>query len=749
MTKTRIPYIVPLITGSFALFIPLIGTLHVDSALLASLGGCFWAGWSACSAGGGSRNDVKEASILSALVLLAGLPLLAGDVVTGCFSTDGLLFWLVYPVPSVFLGYAAGRMVRRWHISQCRLWTIFGLTVPAFVVPLYELLSYPQIYLFNHVWGGWPGPIYDESAGVNSATFYFRLLTVLWIFLLWNIPAAVDKHRRSLAVVMISVAGLAIGYTQLDRAGVLSSYSYLQETLGGHVETDNFDIYYDRRSYSDDEISRIALEHEFYLDRITRILQVDKPGADNRIESYLYAHAWQKKKLVGAKFTSYVPVWLERDQLHIAKQQLGSLEHEMVHVLAKSFGNRLFNASWSVGMIEGLAVAIAGGSSSHSTIDQMVVAEKPYPGADELKRTFSPLGFYAGRSGVNYTTSGSFVRFLLHTYPVKNLKKAYRTADLTGALQTDWETLTKRWHVSLDTVAIDSIDRRVAGRIFGIPSLFEQTCPRVQTPFARVWDSYRLHRAEKDTAGMLQSLDEAIQYAPASGGVQIEWAFYHLVSGADERVCNRASLQDSTIELQLLYADACRLDNRLEEARMHIDRAESLLAANPDSLLIPALDVRSDDKQWNLYNTLRYRHYWLSDDEFRSAHYRTKIRAVRQAFEQNNSRRIAGYADLLLERPLQPRYFDLYLDLVHYFGYRTEFQAATSWLERLTKLPLRARYRERLQKEKEWINFMESLSAERENISPGIRSSVSGLGRSPSHLAAFACLHEALTKGQS
>src|SRR5699024_7554185 len=149
---------------------------------------------------------------------------------------------------------------------------------------------------------------------------------------------------------------------------------------GASKSTTHFNSYYDEASISEKEIGLIAREHEFYLRRVTDRLELELPASNHKIASYLYAHPWQNKKPAGAKSTSYVPLWLSQDQLHIARQQLSSsLKHELVHSVAKRFGNRLFNGSWSIGLIEGLAVAIDGGSSPTTTIDQAVASEKPYP----------------------------------------------------------------------------------------------------------------------------------------------------------------------------------------------------------------------------------------------------------------------------------------------------------------------------------------------------------------------------------
>lgn len=712
MRISRIKYLIPIIIGGIALFIPLLGNFHIESAVLVSLIGCFWAGWKACDPILKTDDDFRTALTIAGYLYLSGLPLLVTDLFTGCFSIHGLGFWLIYPLPGTFFGYAIGRLARMWNISRRRLLTFGILLVVAAGITVYELFTYPQVYFYNHVWGSWPGPIYDETVELGKANLFFRTLTILWISLLWNIPAVDRNNKVSMVIVILSVASLGLGYTQLNEMGVLSSTSYIEEQLGGIEETEHFEIYYDLERYSNEEITRLALRHEFYLDQITDKLQVNKPDSNAKIQSYLYANPWQKKKMTGAKFTSYVPVWLKRDQLHIAKQQIGgSLEHELVHVVAKRFGNRLFNASWSIGMIEGLAVALAGGSSPRTTIDQIVVSEKPYPGSEELQHAFSPFGFYGGRSGVNYTTCGSFVRYLITGYPVENIKKAYRLANIPEAYDTDWEKLTEEWHQVLDTVEVDTIDRQVASRIFGIPSLFEQDCPRVQSDFARAWDHYRLYRAGKDTARMLHYLDKALRHSAGAPGVKSEWVFQHLIAGHVDTVTTAIAPQDTSVDLQLLYADAFALADDWGSAQRHLERGRMLFAQNPDSVHEPAIATRQDERQWRRYLELRYEGRRLGDSEFAESYYRTKIRAIRQAIDERQWNYLENYGRRLLQYPLHMRYFDVYLDLIHYLGYRSNFETAHLWIDRLKEEPLRPRYRERLQKEEQWIFFLKAQNS--------------------------------------
>lgn len=696
---------VSLLIGVFLLFIPLLGDFHIESAMLASLVGCFWAGIRACNSS--ETEDFFVALRIGGTLFLVCLSLLINAIFTGCFSIDGLAFWLLFPLPSVFFGYAVGRLFRSWNVPYRRLLTVFVLITVGFGILIYELLNYPQVYFFNHVWGGWPGPIYDEAVRVSGSAVFFRSLTVLWAVLLWHIPL-LNKEKYAKWIVGFAAVSILIGNTQLAEFGVTTPRIHLQHVLSGQKTTDHFELYYDQRLYSDYEIDLLAKEHEFYFKQIADQLELPPRDSADKIESYLYAHPWQKKELVGAKFTSYVPVWLQQDQLHIAKQQIAtSLRHELVHILAKQFGN-WYNASWSAGLIEGLAVAVDGGSSGTSTIDQLVVSQETYPTAQELEQMFSLWGFYSGRSGVNYTTSGSFVRYLMENHPIEPLKQAYATGRISEAYGVGWETMAEDWKQSLDTIETDTVDQQVASRVFGIPSLFEQKCPHVISDFAKAWDNYQFYLANRDTAEALTFLNQAVAKADSAIPAKTEWSYRHLVIGDPAKVRKAASLQDSTVDLQLLYADAFALSKNWEQANQHLKRAKNLFAENPDSLLKPAIETRNDKRQWQIYRQLTYHRKLPDAATFSEANHRTKVRALRQVIKREQWQRFEPFAKQMLNDRFQQLYFDDYLMIIHHLAFRDKTNLASRLIEKLSEMPLRVRYRERLQQEKDWIKFLQS-----------------------------------------
>lgn len=697
----------PLLAGLLMLPIPLLGDFHIESALLVSLAGCFWAGWKGATLKGG-QTDTKNLLFIYTSIYLAGVPLFVYALVMGCLGIHGVGYWVLYPVPGVLFGYSLGRLLRRCGVPFRRLLTMTALFLVAVGIFLFEFFSFPQVYFFNHVWGGWPGPIYDETVTLGWSLVFYRALTMGWAGLFWYLPAFY-RNRKAKLVVLGCLVGLGAGYSQLPEMGIITPRRYLQQQLGGHKATPHFAIYYDRDHYTPDEIGFIAQKQEFYFRQIAEGLDIGWNDRTPAIESYLYAHPWQKKKLVGAKFTSYVPVWLDRDQLHIARGQIeGSLKHELVHVLSKQFGNRLFNASWSIGLTEGVAVALAPEVSSLSTVNQIVASEKPYPSAGEMAHSLSPLGFYGGRSGVNYTQTGSFVQYLLESYPVEQFKEAYPCGDIEEAYPVSFDSLVAGWHGVLDTVRVDSTDRRVAEQLYGFPSLFEQACPHVQSDFARLWDRYRYQMAEKDTAGALGYLQRARDIAPGNLYLKNRWAYLSLKRGRGNAVRRQSSRADSTIEGMLLYADAAMQQHDAAAAQQFLERAGQMLAksANEDPHLRAAWQMRRDGAQWRWYRRIVYGGETVADSVFSGLAHRVQMRAIRQAMRRQRGEQMIRYAELASTGRPDSLYFEVYVDLIEHLAYYENTMLARRWIDKVASMPLRERQRRQLQELRAWVRFL-------------------------------------------
>lgn len=707
MLKKALPYLIPVLLGIALLPVPLLRDFHFESAALAAVIGCFWASLRAAKAV--SDKDFFHSLKVLGFLYLGGLPLFITSLFTGCLTFDGFGFWIFIPLPSVFLGTAIGRIMRTYKFPFPGLFTVGVLLFCGVGVWVIEFFSFPQVYFYNHIWGIWPGPIYDEAVQLSGSFLYFRWITFLWIVLLWMLPNW-SQNLQTKFITGLALISLLFSYLNLDEAGIISPRESIKARLGAVHQTKHFDLYFDKDFYTPAEIQYWAAKHEFYFREINDLLNMEWPK-DWKIESFLYAHAWQKKKITGAKFTSYVPIWLEQDQLHIAKQQLeGVLKHEMVHVLSKQFGNDLFNGSRSIGLIEGLAEAIAKDASSQSTLHQIVAAEKPYPSAEDMQSALSFSGFYSSAGAISYTTAGSFVEYLLSNYSTDTFKKGYASADLSSAYDTSFSALVNSWHQTLDSTALDSVDQQVSEFIFAQRSLFEKNCPHSISKEMKLWDEYRFLLTDQDTAAAYQKLDDLYRLFPQNHLVKDAWVRAQLMRGNYEQASDAITPKDSLLGLQVLKADALFLAGQIQKADSILDHISPKIQQSEARNFRFTLQLRADSVQWKYHIQRRYQNIFPDNSAFVELNLPNRMLSLNKALMENRESLTRLYATLLLDHNPDSHWFNIYETTIDRLAFWGAFDAAEQWIDLVDKESLRLRYKERLEEQRKWLRFIKAES---------------------------------------
>ncbi len=700
--KRVIKYLWPLGFGALLLFVPLLRDLHLESALLISTIFCFWGGWKASKTK--RFSDFEIISGLALKVLLISIPLIIHGIFAQCLMWTGVGLWVLLPIPSILFGVSIGRFYRKMSLPLPKLLTITTISFVAVGILAYEFFTLPQVYYFNHVWGAWPGPIYDEEIRITAGLLWFRLTTLLWIVLIWWLPT-ISSSKKSISIVSISGILIIISLFIQPQLRISTPRSFLKSELSEVIKTEHFHIYYDASNFDPDEREYWAARHEFHFRQIIDILEIDWPE-NQIIESFAYANAWQKKDLVGAKFTSYVPVWLEQDQLHIAKEHLeGVLKHELVHVITKQFGNDLINASWSIGLVEGVAEAIAKDASGVSTLDQIIAAEDPLPTTEQIAAAMSLTGFYVSASSISYTTSGSFVSYLLENYPIDHFKEAYASTDIESAYELPFDTLVTRWKAQLPVTEVDSVDARISQMVFSQRSLFQMSCPRKIHPILRGLDDLRFYESLGNSSNSLTTINSLFNDFPDVPLIKQLWNGYQLRNSNSIGVINSTSTSDTLFSQQLMRADALFIEARQNDAYSIIDelRADSIYIN--DISAQESFLVRTDSLAWNTFINARYKNTFVDITSFQSLPEPLQWLSIRRVVDGNDNELIPQYAEEMLSKELEARWFETQISLIDKLVYLDQFNLAQSWIDKLLSNDLRDRHIERVEEQQEWLDF--------------------------------------------
>ena len=633
-----------LLAGILALFVPLVRNFHLESAIAASL---FSAIYLIIAIPKKSLHELKNPHktvflwirSLTPLLFLA-LPIAVYDLITGCFSVHGLGFWLLIPLPAHLLLFSIIRWLKLAGIGYLHTVSAAVVLFLGLVLWMVEFFTLPQVFYYNPVWGYWPGPIYDETVTVPFSLLLYRLMTMAWALLILMLPHLAFRRFRD-AIIALPFFLLLLGYANLEEWRLITTRQTLKQQLGSSISAPGLAVYYDEDVIDPNHAQVLLRKHQYYTYKIRKALQLPARGPkEAQLESFIYPHPWAKKRMVGAKYTSYVPVWLKQDQLHIAFPQVeDALEHEMVHVVAKEFGNELFNASWKIGLVEGIAVALAPDVSAHSTLDQLVAARKPFPDVRQMENLFSFLGFYTGRAQAGYLTAGSFVRFLLEHYEPAYLKEAYRTSDLKTTYPVPFDSLVSRWHRHLATVPVDSQAQARADQLFSRRSIFEKPCPHQVSQGYGALDQFRYHLAGRDTQRAIRSLGDYLKKTESENEtLWYYWGREALRSGEINAEAVQKIKKLNKPATSLLLADHYFKQGESQQARKMLERI-------PDSLLsTTSVAIRKDSLIWRRWTQLQYRLIPLDESEFSKTKPPLRQKAVALAFRQSDIATLQQYA---------------------------------------------------------------------------------------------------------
>ncbi len=581
-----VPKWVPSVYAGLCLILygtPLTRILHAESAAIIAGAAWFVAGLSSLTL---FARDVPFRRTLTTQLAVLTVPwlflTLSLVVAANCGYWQGLLLYLVFAPPSVALSVAIAYALAatRIHCKKMALVAV-GLAI-AVSGCLYDLALHPQFYVYNHVFGGVLGPVYDEELALRRGIFTFRGLTLIWAAFAWQIGRRLRGMHIPRAAIASTVATTGLAYTFSVTLGFNTSYRHIERTLSGHVRTEHFDIRYDPESLELDDVRRLAGDHEYRYAELARRLNTE---VSDRIVTYLFPDSDTKARLTGARTTNVAPVWLRRPQVHVLATHYDLVfPHELAHVFSREFGLPILRASWSAGLIEGLAVALEPPDGLPTAHQQMAALAMAEPGiGDRLSRRLSPIGFWTGRGAVSYVATGSFVGYLLHAYGLERLRRVYASGNFASIYGKSAKELAGEWERYV--LSLPVMDRGtgdwISGR-FAVESLFEMRCPHYIPRFVRLHESGVQALEQQDTTRAEALLLHAIQLEPTFEPALMEWTRIATATGNADKVVERLG------ESVSIHRSA-GLSVRLGDALAALGRDHEALTAYSDALdLLPS-----------------------------------------------------------------------------------------------------------------------------------------------------------------
>ena len=458
-----------------------------------------------------SKSLVKY--IFLVLLISFVLPLITSMFFSRCPIIDGIFFYLVLVVPSVFLGTVAGYFSSA--LSRKLAYGIFVFIVLILIgISVAEFYYNPQIYFFNPLIGFTPGTIYDEALHVNAHLLVYRSINILFAIGILFISLKIIKKNsltKIFSVLLIIILG-SLFYLIKPFLGFSTDLQRIQNELPGEISTGHFIINYSEPKDHFSTPALIGLVHEYYFERINEELKIN-PGY--KIRSFLFRDQNQKKEIFGSGNADVSKPWLHEIFLSYGTYSQ-SLKHELVHTLASDFGVTPFKVAdgLNTAMIEGIATAIDNNFDGYPI---HYAAKLAFEAGYKIKVSglFTGANFFTQFPSVSYIYAGSFVRYLIDEYGINKIKTLYGNLNFDGVIGKNISQLEEEYYSFLKSKEID-FNKYKAQLYFAGQPIYKKFCPRAAASRIkkanelfykkRYKDAYELYGSIYSYSGSYQSL---------------------------------------------------------------------------------------------------------------------------------------------------------------------------------------------------------------------------------------------------
>ena len=409
---------------------------------------------------------------LWALAIPVGVILLNGLRRPVCDPLGGFALYLALAVPSAALACTLG-VACGFAAPRAAGWLYAAVFAGSLASAIWPLVRGPQVFVFHHLGGMYPGPIYDEAIATSRPLWLFRADTLLYAGACAGIAliAGPPRPRRRGILALLACGGAAVWMSlQAEKLHWKASVAQLDAELGGRMETEHLLLHFPREK-KDEERALLARDAEIDVRAVAQFFGIP-PGP--RIEIWLYRSAEEKRTLIGAAETSFTKPWLQQIHTNDAPAPHPILRHELVHAI----GAQIARGPWHVpgGLIpqmaltEGVAVA-ADWPPGEFTVHEEARALKDLGLLPDLRRLFRRGAFYAESGPRAYTAAGSFLRFIRDTRGATAFNALYASAS-----SLDLRAAVPDYLRFLDGLSVPARAAALASQRYSSPGIVRKRC---------------------------------------------------------------------------------------------------------------------------------------------------------------------------------------------------------------------------------------------------------------------------------
>lgn len=468
--------------------LPLLNVLGYESALLTNLLVVCVGGPAQIWRDGGEGTVVMRAQwrarallpwvFASLLILFAN-----GLFVRNCDLAAGFGFWAMFGFGSVPVVVAATLLADAWSgRRRGRSLAIYAaLVLVSFAISGLWLALQPPLVVYDFFGGFWAVSLYDEALRPWFSHLPYRALT-------WAVAATVVgglswREGAGRRAVMATLSAAIIAGTLLALAGPLNiarSRAYTEALLGGRVETENFEIYFEAAAFSKPELILMVADHERAYAELRAFWGIE-PRA--KVRSYIYRSSETRAAAMGSRSTMIARIWL--GEMHLLWRDYGdsTLTHELAHLFLRDAGRGPLRVASGDGLTP--LMGLVEGAASAATWEFDELDDHGWAAAilrmgllPDFSASLHASNFWAQPSRTAYTLWSSFSRWLIETHGVEAFLHVYRDGDFGAAYGVEREALIAEWERFLAAQKLSEAQRATAELRFERTSILRRSCGR-------------------------------------------------------------------------------------------------------------------------------------------------------------------------------------------------------------------------------------------------------------------------------
>lgn len=555
----------------FLVNLPLINTLGyefsaLNSLLLVIISGLFSISYLI-------QNPTNYKRLIKKLLLFFLLPLVISLVhslfTMFCSVVDGLLFYFIIVLPSVFVGLGLS-IISILLIKKFRKTFFIFLILFLALIPVLEIYFFPQVYFYSPLIGYFPGNIYDEGLSPDWKLILHQLIILIYFLSIIIFYFQWNNKLLSIKVKFISIIVFTFATFEFisSSLGFITPFSRLESYLPEKIVTENTVLHYDKLNKTEAEY--VALNQQYYFEKLSNELKLK---LNKKVDVYLFNSRDQKKELFGAGNADVAKPWQYSVYVSIDSWNY-TLQHEMVHVFSAEFGTGIFKlaSGFNASMIEGIAEAIDNDVDNYLVKDVAALAFGNNYKID-INNLFEGLNFFKQNSTLSYTYSGAFFRFLIENYGIEKVKKFYSDGSFRDNFKKDITVLRNEfddWLKSSNKIG----NKNMADYYFGRLSLVQKICPRfISDRLRKAWDYFYANNFEEAKSLFDEINNKVTNYSALIGLSEIYFKGNKINSAINLLNHNLDKLTNTPFYflLQLKIADFYSQVNKTDSAKIIYD----------------------------------------------------------------------------------------------------------------------------------------------------------------------------------